>query len=334
MIDVRSVVTDLAVEVHELIKEQGARQTPPEETDIPGVQVENAGTENVKISRVKINSIQGQNALGKPMGNYITFDVPGIKEGDMDVYEETCKALATELVSILKLQEKSTVLVVGLGNWNITSDSLGPKVVSKLMVTRHLLEYVPEEVEDGVRPVCAIAPGVLGITGMETGEIIRGIVDRIRPNCIIAIDALASRRLERVNTTIQIADTGISPGSGVGTKRMDLSRDTLGIPVIAIGVPTVVDAATVANDTIDLVVDSFLDKAEQGTDFFNMLKNIGKDEKYQLMQKSLEPYHGNLIVTPKEIDEVVERIAKAIANGINIALHQGITMDDIDRYLY
>jgi spore protease len=238
------------------------------------------------------------------------------------------------LAGILKLQEKSTVLVVGLGNWNVTSDSLGPKVVSKLMVTRHLIQYVPEEVEDGVRPVCAIAPGVLGITGIETGEIVRGIVDRIRPDCIIAIDALASRRLERVNTTIQIADTGISPGSGVGNKRMDLSRDTLGVPVIAIGVPTVVDAATIANDTIDLVIDSFIDKAEQGTDFFNMLKNIDRNEKYQLMQKSLEPYTGNLIVTPKEIDEVIERIAKAIANGINIAVHQGITIDDVDRFLY
>jgi spore protease len=334
MLDIRSVVTDLALEVHELIKEQGARQVPPVEAEIPGVQVENAGTENVKISRVKISSIQGQNALGKPMGTYITLEVPGIKEGDMDIYEETCKALATELAGILKLQEKSTVLVVGLGNWNVTSDSLGPKVVSKLMVTRHLIQYVPEEVEDGVRPVCAIAPGVLGITGIETGEIVRGIVDRIRPDCIIAIDALASRRLERVNTTIQIADTGISPGSGVGNKRMDLSRDTLGVPVIAIGVPTVVDAATIANDTIDLVIDSFIDKAEQGTDFFNMLKNIDRNEKYQLMQKSLEPYTGNLIVTPKEIDEVIERIAKAIANGINIAVHQGITIDDVDRFLY
>ncbi len=334
MLDIRSVVTDLALEVHELIKEQGARQVPPVEAEIPGVQVENAGTENVKISRVKISSIQGQNALGKPMGTYITLEVPGIKEGDMDIYEETCKALATELAGILKLQEKSTVLVVGLGNWNVTSDSLGPKVVSKLMVTRHLIQYVPEEVEDGVRPVCAIAPGVLGITGIETGEIVKGIVDRIRPDCIIAIDALASRRLERVNTTIQIADTGISPGSGVGNKRMDLSRDTLGVPVIAIGVPTVVDAATIANDTIDLVIDSFISKADQGTDFFNMLKNIDRNEKYQLMQKSLEPYTGNLIVTPKEIDEVIERIAKAIANGINIAVHQGITIDDVDRFLY
>ncbi|NSW89310.1 MAG: GPR endopeptidase [Firmicutes bacterium] len=334
MEQIRNVVTDLAIELRELVKERNAKQVPPKEEEIPGVEVTNAGTEEIKISRVKINSIQGQNALGKPMGNYITIEVPGIKYNDMDLYENTCKALATELAGILNLKEKSTVLVVGLGNWNVTSDSLGPKVVSKLMVTRHLVQYVPEEVEQGVRPVCAIAPGVLGITGIETGEIIRGIVDRIRPDCIIAIDSLASRRLDRVNTTIQIADTGISPGSGVGNKRMDLSRDTLGVPVIAIGVPTVVDAATIANDVIDLVLDSFINQAEQGTQFYNMLKSIDRNEKYQLIQKVLDPYTGNLIVTPKEIDEVIERIAKVIANGINIAVHQGITLDDVNRYLH
>ncbi|HOJ09719.1 MAG TPA: GPR endopeptidase [Clostridiales bacterium] len=329
----RSVVTDLAIEAHELVKEQTVRGAQQKEDNIPGVDVTNAGTEDIKISRVKISSVQGQNALGKPMGTYITLDIPGIKENDIELYENACKALASELAQLLRLNEKSTTLVVGLGNWNVTSDSLGPKVVSKMMITRHLLQYVPEQVDQGVRPVCGIAPGVLGITGIETGEIVRGIVDRLRPDCIIAIDALASRKLDRVNTTIQIADTGISPGSGVGNKRMDISRETLGVPVIAIGVPTVVDAATIANDTIDKVIDSFIQKADEGTEFYNKLKNMDRDEKYQMIQEILDPYTGNLIVTPKEIDEVVERIAKVIANGLNIALHQGITLDDVDRYL-
>jgi spore protease len=201
------------------------------------------------------------------------------------------------------------------------------------MVTRHLLEYVPEQVDKGVRPVCAVAPGVLGITGIETGEIVRGIIDRVKPNYVIAIDALASRRMDRVNTTIQIADTGISPGSGVGNKRMELSRATLGIPVIAIGVPTVVDAATMANDTLDLVLDSMIEQAPKGTEFYNMMKGIDRDEKYGMIQEVLEPYIGNLIVTPKEIDEVVRKISKVIANGLNIALHQGITLDDVNRYV-
>ena len=170
------------------------------------------------------------------------------------------------------------------------------------MVTRHLLEYLPDQVDEGVRPVCAVAPGVLGITGIETGEIVKGIVDRIRPDYVIAIDALAARKLERVNTTIQIADTGIAPGSGVGNKRMELSEDTLGVPVLAIGIPTVVDAATMANDTIDMVLDSLIEQAQQGTDFYNMMKNIDRNEKYSLIREVLEPYAGNLIVTPKEID--------------------------------
>ncbi|TYQ18376.1 UNVERIFIED_CONTAM: spore protease [Acetivibrio alkalicellulosi] len=325
----KSVRTDLVLEAHELLKEKELN----EHRDPPGVEVIHAGTEEIKITRVKVTSPTGEAAIGKPMGNYVTLEVPRIKENDQSLYEDTCKALAKELSLILKLNEKSTILVVGLGNWNVTPDALGPKALQGLMVTRHLLEYIPDEVDDGVRPVCAVVPGVLGITGIETGEIIRGIVDRIKPDLIVAIDALASRKMERVNTTIQIADTGISPGSGVGNKRMALSRDTMGVPVIAIGVPTVVDAATMANDTIDLVIDSLIREAKEEKDFFNMLKNIDRTDKYQMIQEVLQPYVGNLIVTPKEIDNVIDRVSKVIANGLNIALHQGITLNDVNRYI-
>jgi len=329
----RSIRTDLALEAHEFVREQEQAKQEAQPQNLPGVEIENAGTQDIKITRVKVTSPTGEAAIGKPMGNYITLEVPRLKENDQVLYEETCKALAQELSKILNLREKSTILVVGLGNWNVTPDALGPKVTSQLMVTRHLLEYVPEQVDKGVRPVCAVAPGVLGITGIETGEIVKGIVDRVKPDVVIAIDALASRRMERVNTTIQIADTGISPGSGVGNKRMEISVNTLGVPVIAIGVPTVVDAATMANDTIDLVIDNLLNEAKEDKQFYNMLKNIDRNEKYQLIQEVLEPYVGNLIVTPKEIDDVVDRIAKVIANGLNIALHQGITLNDVNRYL-
>lgn len=331
---IRNIRTDLAIEEHELIKEQELNQSGEEYRNPPGVEVENAGTEDIKITRVRVTSPTGEASIGKPMGNYITLEVPRLRHNDQELYEETCKALAKELVPILKLKDNSTVLVVGLGNWNVTPDALGPKVVSSLMITRHLHEYVPEQVQNGVRPVCAIAPGVLGITGIETGEIVKGIVDRIKPDIVIAIDALASRKMERVNTTIQVADTGISPGSGVGNKRMSLSVETLGIPVIAIGVPTVVDAATMANDTIDLVIDSLIRESGEEKDFYNMLKNIDRNEKYQLIQEVLQPYIGNLIVTPKEVDEVIDRISKVIANGLNIALHQGITLNDVNRYVH
>jgi len=333
MADVRNVRTDLALEAHELLKEEQLRSKARDEGQLPGVEVENAGDDEIKITRVRVTSPTGEASIGKPMGNYITLEVPRLKENDQDLYENTCKALAGELVKILELKEKSTTLVVGLGNWNVTPDALGPKVVSSMMVTRHLLEYIPDQVDDGVRPVCAIAPGVLGITGIETSEIIRGIADRIKPDVIIAIDALASRKMERVSSTIQLADTGIAPGSGVGNKRTELSKATLGIPVIAIGVPTVVDAATMANDTIDLVLDSMIKQSPQGSEFYQMLESIDRNEKYQLIQQVLNPYVGNLIVTPKEIDDVIDRVSKVVANGLNIALHQGITLDDVNRYV-
>ena len=326
--------SDLTLEARELFREQALKRGADDRKDPPGVEVENDGTKDIKITRVKVTSPAGEASLGKPMGNYITLEVRRLWENDQELYESTCRMLAQELTRIVRMGPKSVILIVGLGNWNVTPDALGPRVVSKLMVTRHLIEYVPEQVDEGVRPVCALAPGVLGITGIETGEIIRGVADRVKPEIIVAIDALASRKMERVNTTIQLADTGISPGSGVGNKRMELSRATLGVPVIAIGVPTVVDAATMASDAIDLVLDDMIKQAPKGTEFYNMLKSIDRNDKYQMIKEVLEPYVGNLIVTPKEIDEAIEKISKVIANGLNIALHQGITLKDVDRYIH
>jgi len=329
----KNIRTDLALEANELFK-QSTDEAQRSWKEPPGVEVENAGNEDIKITRVKVTSPTGESSIGKPMGNYITLEVPKLRENDQVLIENTSKEIAKELSRLINIGPKSTVLVVGLGNWNVTPDALGPKVVSSLMVTRHLLEYVPEQVDDGVRPVCAVAPGVLGITGIETGEIIKGIVEKIKPDLIIAIDALASRKTDRVSTTIQIADTGISPGSGVGNKRMELSKSTLGVTVIAIGVPTVVDAATMANDTIDMVMDNLIEQASKGTDFYNMLKNIDRNEKYELIREVLEPYLGNLIVTPKEIDDIIIKISKIIANGLNIALHEGIGLEDVNRYVH
>ncbi|MDK2933338.1 MAG: spore protease [Clostridiales bacterium] len=324
-----SIRTDLALEARELYK-----QSAQQESEVPGVDVETEGDKDISVTRVKITSLDGVEAMGKPMGNYITIEVPRLREKDQDLQEDVSRTLAKELYNIIKIEKDATVLVVGLGNWNVTPDALGPKVVSGLMVTRHLLEYVPEQIDEGVRPVCAIAPGVLGLTGIETGEIIRGIVDRVKPDLVIAIDALASRRMDRISTTIQIADTGINPGSGVGNKRMGLTVQTLGIPVIAIGIPTVVDAATMANDTIDLMIDSMIKQVQQGSAFYETLKNMDRNEKFTLIQQILSPYIQNLMVTPKEIDTIIEDVSKVIANGINIALHEGIGLDDVNRYVH
>ncbi len=334
MVNLSNRYTDLVIEAHEIFMNSSeAKQQAAENKTPPGVEVENEGDEDVKITRVRITSPTGERAIGKPMGNYITLEVSELKGNYPDINQKTIDVMSKELKSILNLKPDSTTLVVGLGNWNVTPDAMGPKVIENLMVTRHLMEYVPEHVDEGIRPVCALSPGVMGITGMETGEIVKGVIERIKPDAVIAIDALAARSMERVSTTIQIADTGIAPGGGVGNKRMELSRATLGIPVIAIGVPTVVDAATLTNDAMDLIIDSLMKEAPSDSSFYNTLKNIDREEKYQLIKQALNPFVGHLIVTPKEIDDIINRVSKVVANGLNMALHEGIAMEDMGKYL-
>ena len=319
--------TDLAIEAREFYNKQENRG------DIPGVDVNVENMGDVTVTRVKVAEEVGARIIGKPKGNYITIEVPKLKDNDKDLHDEVAKILAEEVSSIVELNDQSVILVVGLGNWNVTPDALGPRVVEHLLVTRHIKEYIPEQIDEGVRSVCAVAPGVLGITGIETSEIIRGIVDRVKPNLVIAIDALASRKMERVSTTIQLADTGINPGSGVGNNRKELSKESMGVPVIAIGVPTVVDAATMASDTIDLVIDSLINESPNGGEFYNMLKTMDRNEKYKLISEVISPFIGNLMVTPKEIDRLIDDVAIVIANGLNLALHPSIGPEDMERYI-
>lgn len=327
---VRSIRTDMADESRAV----GAGPRLIYQQALPdGIRVEQDGDEQVSITRVHVISPLGEQNTGKPMGTYITMDMPDIRDRGRDVYEKACRMLARELESLISIGDRDTVLVVGLGNWNVTADSLGPRVSSHLLVTRHLHEYLPEEVDDGVRPVCAITPGVLGLTGIETGHIIKGVVDQIKPALVIAVDALASRNMNRVNASLQLANTGISPGSGIGNKRMAINQETLGVPVIAIGIPTVVDAATIVSDTIDLMIDSMMKQSDTDSGLYRMLANIDRDEKYQDIINLLEPYSGNLVVTPKDADETVEYLSKLVANGINMALHKNIDTKDVDRFI-
>lgn len=321
-----SIRTDLAVEARELYKEQNKK-------DAPGVDVNEENQGDIKITTVNILDSAGEKHIGKPVGTYITMDIPRFTHYDSDTMDEVSIALGKTLSKITKLDESMTALVVGLGNWNVTPDALGPKVVSKLLVTRHLKQLIPDQIDEGIRPVCAIAPGVLGLTGIETGEIIKGVVEKIKPNIVVCIDALASRKTERVNSTIQIGNTGITPGSGIGNRRMEISEKTLGIPVIAIGVPTVVDAATLASDTIDMVLDEMIIQSKEGSSFYNMLRSMDKNEKTRMIQEILDPNVGNLVVTPKEVDLVIDSISKVIANGINIALQPALDLEDINRYM-
>ena len=324
-----SIRTDLAIEVTEMITKE------TNETDIPGVEIliEEDKDEEVHVSWVKIKNEQGAKNMGKPIGNYVTIESKAIKENDTLTHEKITQIFSENLIKLCNLKDNSTILIVGLGNWNVTPDALGPKVISKILVTRHIKETLPQEIDENVRPVSAISPGVMGITGIETAEIVRGVVDRLKPDIVIAIDALATRKTSRINSTIQMSDTGVAPGGGMGNKRKILNKESLGVPVIAIGVPTVVDAGTLVNDTIDLLIDSIINEIKDGHQFYQMLKDLDKDEKLQIINNVLNPYTGNLFVTPKEVDAVIERLSKIIANAINIAMHPGIDFDDINRYI-
>ena len=322
-----SVRTDLAIEAREL-----AQQNAQEADRLDGVDVSTKEDPDYFLTHVRIHSEEGSRLMGKPKGDYITLESEKLKENDAECHEKIIKILAENIRSLVKFGEDDCILVAGLGNWNITPDALGPKVVSKILVTRHLQGTLPEEIEETVRPVAAVSPGVMGITGIETGEILKGIVDKLHPSLLIAIDALAARRSNRINAAIQMSDTGVAPGAGVGNQRMMLDKESLGIPVIAIGVPTVVDAATLVNDTMDRILEEMMQQTEKGSEFYKTLQSLEQEEKYQMIADILCPYTGNMFVTPKEVDAVVDRLANIIANAVNIAIHPGVTMEDINKY--
>ena len=230
-----------------------------------------------------------------------------------------------ELKEIFGPDEHKKTLVIGLGNWNITSDALGPRSVSKTLVTRHIFKNYNKDYDDDFTEVAALSPGVMGVTGLETSETVKAIVDTIKPDRVVAIDALASRKMERVNSTIQISTAGISPGGGVGNKRKALNKEYLGVDVIAIGVPTVVDAATLTNDVLNMAIHTLMEQSGESSAFYEMLNKLQEEEKYQLIRDSLDPYDQNLIVTPKDIDETIENLSIIISEGLNRSLHPGRT---------
>ncbi|MBU9713388.1 GPR endopeptidase [Evansella tamaricis] len=377
------VRTDLAVEAHEMLleknrgkKENKQQQQSPIQKEqqegqqretIDGVVVKDKEVDGIKITKVDISEV-AQEQIGKKAGQYLTFEVQGIRQKDTELQDRVEEVFAREFSQFLTeigINPDARCLVVGLGNWNVTPDALGPLVVDNLMVTSHLFELQPENVQEGYRPVSAITPGVMGITGIETSDIIRGVVDKVKPDFIIAIDALASRSIERVNTTIQISDTGIHPGSGVGNKRKELSKEVLGIPVIAVGIPTVVDAVSITSDTIDFVLKHFgrevrdqgnprrslapagmsfgekrklteedLPGEQERQQYMGIVGNLDDSEKRQLIQEVLAPLGQNLMVTPKEVDAFIEDMGNVLAQGLNAALHGAINQDNVGSYTH
>ena len=290
--------TDLALEDKERFESDNV--------EVPGVSVEEFFDEEneIRVTEVKILTENGAKTMRKPIGTYITMEMANLVLPDEDYHHEVSKQLAKYIGNILTVKSHEYVaLVVGLGNRDVTPDALGPRAIEGLNVTRHLVKEYGRYAMDNekVHMISAIAPGVMAQTGMETYEIIKGIVDTTHPDVVFVIDALAARNTKRLNRTIQIADTGIHPGSGVGNHRNEISQETLGIPVIAIGVPTVVDAATIVRDTME-----------------NMISVLDDEDKYEMLQDLIAPHLYGMFVTPKDIDESIERIGNTIAEGLNL----------------
>ena len=289
------------------------------ENQIDGIESEQEDVdENIKIERVKITNENGEQAIGKPIGNYITIDVKKLKIAQEEEIKKAAEVVSKELKKIIDIHinKQDEILVVGLGNIYVTPDSLGPKVINEIEVTRHIINYLPQYVEEGTRMVSAIAPGVLGTTGIETLEILKGIIDNIKPKLLIVIDALASRSIERISSTVQISDTGIVPGAGVGNKRQEISKRTLNLPVISLGIPTVVETAVLVNDSLDLFITKLQEEAKSN----EYLNNLKEEDNYEEIKEALNPKEYNLIVTPKEIDQLIENMKDVVSMGINMSL--------------
>ena len=292
--------TDLALEARELWQESAQRTSR-----LSGVKATKSKLEGYGLTRVDILDARGEEALGKPTGCYLTIDLTTFWQRKADFFPRAVRAVGTQLRAMVPAE--GPVLVVGLGNAAMTPDAVGPLTADSVLVTRHLISAMPRQFA-GFRPVSVVRTGVLGTTGVESAEAVAGVAEQVQPAAIIAVDALASRRRERVCATVQLSDTGITPGSGVGNHRAALNRETLGVPVIAVGIPTVVDAATLAADLLE----------EAG------VEHIDADR--------LRQGQGNMMVTPRDIDAQVRDLSKVVGYGINWAL-QDLDVEDITALL-
>lgn len=292
-----SIRTDLALEARELWQEQAGAAAR-----LPGVEAEERQRNGLPVTAVRVLDEAGASALGKPKGTYLTLTLDGVARREEDIFRRSVQAVAAEVRGLLPdLPPQGTVLVAGLGNRAITPDAIGPEVHRNLLVTRHLVEQVPEHF-GALRPVAALAAEVLGNTGMESGRVVEAVCRWLRPACVIAVDALAARSVRRLCRTVQLSDTGITPGSGVGNHRVGLDQATLGVPVLAAGVPTVVDGATLA---ADLTGQRPADGGE----------------------------HTGLLVTPKDIDAQVADLGRILGWGISLALQPALTLAELEILL-
>ncbi|HEX3011321.1 MAG TPA: GPR endopeptidase [Syntrophomonadaceae bacterium] len=309
-----NLYVDLAVEAHALLRGAAGKE-------VPGVEEQVEQMEDIKITTITIMNQEGAKSMGRPPGKYVTVESPSLKINDPYVKQQIIQAIDKSLKLLIgeSLKPDQNVLLVGLGNWRATPDALGPKFIQYSPITRHYHQYAPQALVQGMRPTCGIAPGVLGITGLETFEVIKGVVDNIKPAVMIVVDSLAAQNVERIGTSIQMANTGIQPGAGVGNVRHALTQEGFGIPVIAIGCPTIVNAAVIASQAVRKFCEkSNLNYNEMIAD--NTVKEI------------LSVYGGSLSVTPKEIDEIIENSARIISMGVATNLFPGISQEQLELY--
>lgn len=319
MVEKYNIRTDLALEEKERFES--------DQVEVQGVVLEEEYDKEreIRVTTVRIETENGAKTMGKPVGTYLTIEAPNLSSPDEGIHREVSEELAKYLEEVMEKiipenEHDKKVLVIGLGNRQATPDALGPYVADNLNITRHIVkEYgkyaAPEEMNC---VVSAIVPGVMAQTGMETAEIIKGVVRETRPDLLIVVDALAARNSRRLNRTIQIADTGINPGSGVGNYRNAITKETIGVPVIAIGVPTVVDAVTIVNDTMENLL-SALETSESLKGVGLVLGGYSEAEKYELIRELIAPNLNSMFMTPKDIDETVKRLSYTISEGLNLA---------------
>ena len=319
MLENYNIRTDLALETRE--------RFVSDHVEIPGVSVEETYDEEreIRTTRVVVETENGAKMLGRPVGTYLTIEAPNMAVPDEDYHREISKKLAEDIKELVpERKEEVSVLVVGLGNREVTPDALGPYVADHLHVTRHIVkEYGKYAMgKDQVYLVSAVVPGVTGQTGMETLEIVKGIVEETEPDFVVAIDALAARNSKRLNRTIQITDTGICPGSGVGNHRLALNSETLGVKVIGIGVPTVVDAVTIVNDTMENFIVA-LESSELLKSVGETLRSYNEAEKQELIRELIAPHLNGMYMTPKNIDDTIKRVSFTISEALNILFSEG-----------
>ena len=306
--------TDLALETTERFQE--------ENVEIRGVEIQEDYNKerDIRTTIVKITTENGARLMGRPQGNYITIEAPELSSPDEDYHREISEEVAVHLKNLIDLETEKSILVVGLGNQEITADSLGPHVVENLKMTRHLVrEYGLKSLGDGrIHRTSGIVPGVMAQTGMETSEIIQGVVQETKPDVVVAVDALAARSIRRLSRTIQITDTGINPGSGVGNHRNSITKESIGIPVIAIGIPTVVEAVTIVNDSMTGFLGA-LEEMDSVQALNRSWKALDEAEQRELIRELLSPQLNNMFVTPKDIDAAIAQMSFTVAEGLNMA---------------